>query len=672
MLREMIEKSPAFIDSRNAFRDVKRRLRAINALPPPLFMSPLASDFLVRLLPERALCEHWTFRYFQTYGRLFDFIHPKGTRKIIETIWSEPSSVRASSTALVLLVMSVAMQNDDDNRLLGRRLAQHLQDFFYSSGLLRRPNIEVFQNLCLLVLLKYVAASDTDKFDGMSNALGKTQQMAFEMGLHRDPALFPTISPYNAGLRTRLWSNFFRLALEYSVQTGTPLIIRTEDVDCPLPTNASWDDVDENVAVPPIPKDLSIMTESTFGIVMCKLATLAATTQQAICSPNSRISPESCRGLRGEFQQILIAIPARLRCGTPNVDSITRLQQNLIAMLVHRSSLLISTHLLLIRCAPESHYKTLLFDMWDSSCSILHSIQTISKDADSWRIGYQLSWADACRAAFSAAMVLQKLRNQDTLSITSSVSRHTTVPLQNTLNECLFYMTNLWLQRVQFGPSVAKAYLHLSSLTIVSSMCMRAEQNVVSENDLLAAGVKSANQNVEKIRQVATKYHSAQLQRQPQQHPNLTCSMLTSSNSDSSQLSATALASSPLNHSPKIYAKDVISNLARGGRMDTFGMYLDDLQFDPSYTVDGLSQPLPQDFFNSASTPAFTPRRLQHQSHSCPAAREHTCSVDLPIFHMDAAAQPASPMDDAILMPWIDQHGRTNSLPMDFDSSWGN
>lgn len=192
-----------------------------------------------------------------------------------------------------------------------------------------------------------------------------------------------------------MWSNFFRLALEYSVQTGTPLIIRTEDVDCPLPTNAGWADVDENMAAPPVPKDLSIMTESTFGLVMCRLATLAATTQQAICSPNSRISPTSCQGLRMEFQQILTTIPACLRYGMPNVDSITQLQQNLIAMLVHRSSLLLSTHLMLIRCAPETYYKTLLFDIWDSSCSILHSIQTISKGQDCWRIGHQLSWADA-------------------------------------------------------------------------------------------------------------------------------------------------------------------------------------------------------------------------------------------------------------------------------------
>ena len=664
-LRQMMEKSPAFKDCRNALRDVKHRLRAINSLPTPLCISPLQSDFLIRLLPEKTLCEHWTCRYFQTYGKLFDFVHAKGVGRIIEAIWSNPSSVRASSIALVLLVIAVAMQNEDGNRLLGRRMAQHLQDFLYSASLLRKPSIEVFQNLCLLVLLKYIAASDTDKFDGMSNALGTTQQMAFEMGLHRDPALFPTISPYKAGLRKRLWSNFFRLALEYSVQTGTPLIIRTEDADCPLPINADWDNIDVDMAAPPVPKDLSVMTESAFGIVMCKLAALAATAQQAICSPNSKISPESCQNLRKDFQQILNSTPGCFRSGTPNVDSITKLQQNMIAMLVHRSSLLLSTHLMLTRSAPES-YKTLLFDIWDSSCSILHSIRTISKDQDAWQIGHQLSWADACRAAFSAAMVLQKLSNQEAPLIISPSSHHTIVPLQNTLNECLSYMSNLWLRKVQLGPSVAKAYLYLSSLTNFSSMCIRAEHTSVSDYDLLAAGVMSANQAVERIRRVAIKYHSAQQQQSRHLYENIPFPVLTTPQSDSSQ--PTPFPSSPLGYSPTLYARGEIPTPTRCGSLGDLGAYFNTLQFDPSVPFAGPAQSPQQDLLNSAEPATFS---LQHFLSSCPAATENTDSGDLPIFNTEVSEEPFSPMDGTILIPWMDQASRSQSWPIDFGPTWG-
>lgn len=66
--------------------------------------------------------------------------------------------------------------------------------------------------------------------------MGLTTQMAWSVGLHRDPALFPGVTPYYAEVRERLWECFFRFNLNYCIRSGSHFGIRLEDVDCPLPS----------------------------------------------------------------------------------------------------------------------------------------------------------------------------------------------------------------------------------------------------------------------------------------------------------------------------------------------------------------------------------------------------------------------------------------------------
>ena len=666
-LRQIVEKSPAFANSRNAFRDVKRRLRVLNALPPPLFTPSSNSDFLVQLLPERRLCEHWTSLYFETYGRLFDFIHPIAIRRITENIWRNSSTVQPSSMTLVLLIVALATQTDEDNRLLGRRVAQQLQDFLHSSGVLHKPSTEVFQNLCLLVLLQYIVASDTDKYDCMSSVLGVAQQMAFAMGLHRDPSLLPTIDPYKAELRNRLWSNFFRLALEYSVQTGYPLVIRAEDSDCAFPINVGWDEIKDGMTSFPAPKDQSVMTESTFGIVMSKLATLAASTQQDICSPVSKVSAESCKELRKRSRQILASMPKCLQHGTPNTDGINRLRQGLIAILEHRSSLLLCSHFLLRDSTPGPHQKTLLFDIWDSSCSILRSVQTISKDADTWNIGRQLVWADACRATFCASMVLPKLRNLNALSSNPSISpisHHTIISLQHTLNESLASVSDLWLQKVQFGPTVAKAYFYMNTLANLSKFALNTDQDVTYTDGTLA-GVKAANDSVGKIRRIAVDLQSAQ----QTQHQNPSISMLTPLEDGNSHPASAAM---PLSHSdyqqlvsPTCYIPD----LPTAGCMNSLGtnLELEDWQFGRTVPYDNSSRLSQQHFFDGTSVDASVPPPLPHLPDSF-----HFTTQNNDMEDMTRPSDGTTPgldvlPDDHMLMRWLDDDGTMNAMPIGFE-----
>lgn len=664
-LKQMIEKSPAFVDSRHAFRDVKRRLRAINSRPAPSLAFPsLDSDFLLRLLPKRPVCEYWISQYLETYGRLFDFMHPKALLSTTEEMWHGPSPPRATSITLVLLTIAVAMQNDDDHRLLGRRIAQQLQDFFYSTGILQRPSFEVFQNLCLRVLLKYISVSDSDKFDDVASMLGQTQQMAFAMGLHRDPASFSTITPYEAGLRTRLWSNFFRLALEYSVQSGTPLMIRTEDVDCPPSPNAGWDDGSEEVTDPPAAEGSSVWTESTFGIVLYRIAAIAASLLQDMCSPGRKPSLETGREIQHRFHQILTNMPRCLQHESQATNKMEKLQQILISVLVHRSSLLLYLHLLVDDATPDAYHRTLLFDIWDNSCSILSSIRAVSADPDQWTMGYQFLWADACRAVFCEALVLRRIRPQDELFTLSSTCQHIVIPLQHTFNQNLSYLSDLWRQKVRLGPNVAKIYLYLRVLSVVSPVAMSTDQQVRSRHNLLASGVRTALQSVEEVKRIAMDQQHRQQQKNHRQSINhqLPVSMGAPSTEEVFRPASVPVVSPAVrDFSDAAWADGSPSHLATAEETHRPGFGVGPFPFD-GLGYDMASQSPHQYSFDSANT---TPTDLLAQwqfDQSLPVLAQKSRVGNVG----DANAAAISPLmttpDGSIFMPWTDEVGEMGAF----------
>ena len=320
---------------------------------------------------------------------------------------------------------------------------------------------------------------------------------------------------------------------------------------------------------------------------MSMLATLGASIQQAIYSQIPKVSIESCTELRDNTQQILAMIPKCLQHGTSNTDGMKKLQQGLINILACRSSLLLSTHLLLAKCAPEPYNKTLLLDIWETSCSILHSMQMISADADTWRIGRHFVWADACRAIFCAAMVLRRLRDLEVVSIIPPHSYHSIITLHNKLNANLSYMSDLWLQNVPCGPTVAKAFLFIRVLTDLSRTDFGAGYNVFSDEDYLAAGVRSANQTVETLRRITEGDHQPAQRPWRQQHPptsNSPPTKLTPPESEHVEPAIAGMPSSPADGSTMALLNGDFLHSATASRMDSLDTDFDNLRFDPSVT----------------------------------------------------------------------------------------
>jgi hypothetical protein len=103
-----------------------------------------------------------------------------------------------------------------------------------------------------------------------SMVLGQAIRLAMRMGIHRDSAAFPNITPFRCEMRRRLWAAIHRADILYSFQLSLPPVIRQGDCDCGLPMNIRNEDFGEDTDLPPS-RGLHEHTEASHLIVKYKL-----------------------------------------------------------------------------------------------------------------------------------------------------------------------------------------------------------------------------------------------------------------------------------------------------------------------------------------------------------------------------------------------------------------
>lgn len=100
---------------------------------------------------------------------------------------------------------------------------------------------------------------------------GVITRLAMRMGYHRDPKLFPNISPFQAEMRRRVWTSVRKADLLFSFQVGLPSMVRATDSDTEIPRNLYDDDFDENCKELPPPRPLNEPTPISYLIANARL-----------------------------------------------------------------------------------------------------------------------------------------------------------------------------------------------------------------------------------------------------------------------------------------------------------------------------------------------------------------------------------------------------------------
>ncbi|KAK3350524.1 hypothetical protein B0H65DRAFT_506128 [Neurospora tetraspora] len=568
VVRAMLDHSEPFNPCRKAFHELKTMLRVHNSIPPSL--PTLTSDTdLKLLLPDRPTCDHWCAQYQATYGRIYTILDPKALTTDVDRIYNGTLS-HPVHVSKVLLAMAIAMQSSSSDRLYGRSLARQVEIFLHSSSRFQKPCIGVVQVHLLLIILKTISASDTDKMYDLMGLHGITMQIVLNMGLHRDPALFADVSPYHAEVRKRLWAIFVRLNLDYCVRSGTQFTLRLEESDCPLPTTAGLRAPDSSTTtsntILRCEPDEQTRADLAFSIATARLANVIGPMQQALYSSSKASDPSQMQNdLRAAYEDIVASLPASLQPGTQcqsttaTTDPIQALQQSMLSISLHSflsiinlASTLSSSH------TTNAHpsQRTSLMEIWDCSASVFHEFQSLCGQSPSsspssasiTSMACHLLWTDACRAVLAACWTVSRLRELDRSSRCHPQKRRVVHVFQQILTETLGFFSGMWRAKFHLGPVAAKTSIILAVTLNVTL------NNSLDERGLMEVGVATAESLVAEFMQALRR-----MQREGQGQSQAQNQQTSRSATMSSDLDLELMMPLPLTYSPSVVSASLSS-----------------------------------------------------------------------------------------------------------------
>ncbi|KAK3685167.1 hypothetical protein B0T22DRAFT_428674 [Podospora appendiculata] len=501
VVKAMLDRAPEFQASRRSFAELKVLVRACNALPPSELTGPTKGSSLRGLLPDRETCQCWTLQYCRTYGRIYCIVDPAALDLEMDQICAG-SLENPVNIAVHLLVIAIAMQNVESERLNGRRLARYVEDCIHLSPRFQKPSIAVVQVLLLLTVLKSISASDTDKIYDLMAIQGLTIQIVSSMGLHRDPALFPDMSPYHAEVRKRLWACFLRCNLAYCIRSGSQFNLPLSESDCPLPTTANLRYLDPATANGAFDFDFESDDKAegdvAFTIAATKLAKIIAPVYQVLYST---VPPELSKmqnDLRAAFRTLLSELPPSLSPKSKIEDPIRMLQQSVLMVLMDSFSSVV-TMSSTMGTTVGIFERSQLLEIWDYTSSVLHKFQNLcQQEGEVGNMAVHLLWTHAGRAALSACSVVRRLRTFDLNRIMPPHPQQSVYIFQRLLVDSLIFLSQLWQSRFHLGPLTAK-------INLILAVCLKVTASLYStdyddaeriRHELLAEGVEAAEKEI--------------------------------------------------------------------------------------------------------------------------------------------------------------------------------
>lgn len=486
VLKAFLDRSSEFQSIWTSFGELKVLLQVCNSVPPSPFLSRADSNGtgLFTLLPDRAQCEEWVTKFFQSYNRIYGIIHPAALRDDVRQVYSG-TLANPVHVARVIMVVVIAMQDSEADRMHGRMLAREVEDCINSSLRFQKPCIGAVQNLLLLLLLKTISASDTDKMHDMLSLQGLTGQIMFNMGLHRDPAPFPGITPYYAEVRKRLWACYLRLSLDFCMRSGTRLGISLDEADCPLPTATNLASLSGHHDDTTHEQDT---TDATFAVAAAQLALIIAPAYRQLYLPKPPNLAHLQQELAASFETFTTSLPPLLHPDTPTPDPILHLQQSLLSIPT-QSFLAILTLAHTLQTPPSPAQRGPLLETWDLATSTTHQFHRLSST-----LADQLLWSHASRAALTACFIVGRLRALDTRRPTTN-PKHTTRVFHSLLADSLSSLARRLRARAHLGPVAAKVSLVVAVAVGVTEQLFADGDGDVTER-LVAEGVRTAEREV--------------------------------------------------------------------------------------------------------------------------------------------------------------------------------
>ncbi|KAG7134198.1 Trichosetin biosynthesis cluster transcription factor TF23 like protein [Verticillium longisporum] len=197
---------------------------------------------------------------------------------------------------------------------------------------------------------EYSARFDADMALWLIGSL--TTRVAFRLGYHRDPKWFPSLTPFQAEMRRRVWATVRMSDIFMSQHLALPAMIHDQDCDTELPSNVFDEDFGPETEIMPPPRPSTEPTPIAYALAKCRLGLELGNIIQVTGRVGRQVHYEEILRFDARLQEIMEGLPPHLKM-TPLEGS-----QDPVSLLMARFSIDI-LYQKILRTAIEASLVTL-------------------------------------------------------------------------------------------------------------------------------------------------------------------------------------------------------------------------------------------------------------------------------------------------------------------------
>ncbi|KAJ4147058.1 hypothetical protein LMH87_001610 [Akanthomyces muscarius] len=235
----------------------------------PILNDPVTD--ILATIPTRVECDALVDIYLSTHERMYRVLHTPTFHQQYEAFWQDQAASSMSfcmKLVLILALGSTLSQEAGECALADRqtRTWTYAAQWWLTGPTEKSTfNLDGVQVACLLQLARQMTAVGRAWISS-----GSLLQMAFSVGLHRDPSHFPSMTPLQAQMQRRLWATVLELHLLSAMDSPMQAYADLESCDTRPPDNIDDEQLTADADDIPASQGDHHITDSSLQRLLCK------------------------------------------------------------------------------------------------------------------------------------------------------------------------------------------------------------------------------------------------------------------------------------------------------------------------------------------------------------------------------------------------------------------
>ncbi|THZ28210.1 hypothetical protein D6C89_02776 [Aureobasidium pullulans] len=277
-------------------------------------------------LPDKNAVDDLVKRYFQSYDPAVHIIHGPTFQGQYDRHWQNPNETPVTFLALLYGMMTLALQSytragDEPPEYQGRTRDLSISFKRLTAQCIvladvTQPMPQLVEALILHIQAEHSSSSDAET--GILLLVNLCTRLAMRMGYHRDSGPYPSVSPFTAEMRRRVWTFVRQADLLFSCQFGLPPMVRSDNTDSELPHNIFDDEFTEDMKSLPQSRSESEVTPASYMIAKARLISCFGKIVDRIQSVSSPPAYEEIMRLDAQLREARTQIPPHLQMKSPS------------------------------------------------------------------------------------------------------------------------------------------------------------------------------------------------------------------------------------------------------------------------------------------------------------------------------------------------------------------